>query len=735
MFFFSGAGPLGRDRARAHSLSHRPAQKRHRARLALERLEHREVLSASTLWAIGGGTYDLAQTFLLHSNPAAKHTVYLDFDGHTTGNVQGTSWDNLTSPAWDLSGNGAAFTTTELQVIQKVWARVAEDFAPFNIDVTTQDPGVDALVKSGSTDDRWGIRVVITPDDTPAPGSGGVAYIGSFNFSNATPVYVFNTSEKSVAEAASHEVGHSLGLAHDGTSTLGYYGGQGSGVTSWGPIMGAAYSPNVTQWSKGEYANANNLEDDLSKITTQNGFTYLSDDVGNTQATATSLLAQGASQVGPVYGIVERNTDADYFSFWADAGAVSLLVNPAPLGPNLAVQAQLYDGAGNLLTTVNPAGAINAPVNFTLTAAGQYFLRVSGTGKGDPLTNGFSSYASLGNYRITGTVPAYTGGTPTNRPPVANADTATTVAGAPVTLNVLANDSDPDGDALTVTGVSNVTNGTAVLSGNSVIFTPAAGFTGVGTFTYDVSDGKGGTASATGSVTVNPGSSQQSFTNDTDVTISSTRTSTVTSTINVSGQSGTIQTVAVNLNLFHTYDSDLRITLIAPDGTRVILFNRHGGSGDNLLNTTFDNSAGTAISSGAAPFTGTYRPYQTLATLAGKNANGTWTLEIQDFDRRDGGRLDRWTLSLGLSAAGAPAAAAPSAGGALITSLLRREAPTAAQFYDQLSHGAPPSSWPRAPQVTDSLPGGVARASVRARRLLGAVNLDGARPEADLPQG
>lgn len=733
MFFSSGIGPSGRDRARAHSHSHTPASKQRRARLALERLEHREVLSAATMWSIGGGTYDLAQTFQLHSNPAAKHTVFLDFDGHVTGNVQGTNWDNLTSPAWDLSGNGAAFTTTELQVIQKVWARVAEDFAPFHVNVTTQDPGVDALVKSGTGDDRWGIRVVITPDDTPAPGSGGVAYIGSFNFSNATPVYVFNVGEKGVAEAASHEVGHSLFLGHDGTSTLGYYGGHGSGVTSWGPIMGASYSPNVTQWSRGEYANANNFEDDLAKITTQNGFTYRSDDNGDSQSAATALLPQGASQVGPVYGVVERNTDSDYFSFWSDAGAISLLVNPAPLGPNLAVQAQLYDTAGSLLTTVNPAGALNAPVNFTLAAAGQYFLKVSGTGKGDPLTNGFSNYASLGNYRITGSVQAYTGGEPVNQPPVANADSATTVAGVPVTLNVLANDSDPDGDALTVTGVRDVANGTAVVSGNSVIFTPAAGFTGVGTFTYDISDGRGGTASATGTVTVNPGSSQQSFTNNTDVTISSTRTSTVTSTINVSGLSGTVQTVAVNLNLFHTYVSDLRITLIAPDGTRVILFNRHGGGGDNLLNTTFDGAAGTSISSGAAPFSGTYRPYQALTALAGKNPNGTWRLEIRDYDRRDGGRLDRWTLSLGLGAAGAPAAAASA--GSRFALPVRQESSRVGQFSDGVSAGASPSAWFRGGLVSGHLPTDVVGALTRARRLFGYADPDAGEPEADLPRG
>ena len=68
------------------------------------------------------------------------------------------------------------------------------------------------------------------------------------------------------AEAASHEAGHTLNLYHDGSSTASYYTGQGSGANSWAPIMGVGYSSNVVQWSKGEYQNANNLEDDLARI-------------------------------------------------------------------------------------------------------------------------------------------------------------------------------------------------------------------------------------------------------------------------------------------------------------------------------------------------------------------------------------------------------------------------------------------------------------------------------------
>lgn len=88
-----------------------------------------------------------------------------------------------------------------------------------------------------------------------------------------------------------------------------------------------------------------------------------------------------------------------------------------------------------------------------------------------------------------------------NHAPVAVNDTATTKKGTAVTINVVANDTDSDGDALSVTAVTQSTNGTATISSNRVVFTPKSGFTGAATFTYTISDGHGGSATAT--VTVN----------------------------------------------------------------------------------------------------------------------------------------------------------------------------------------------------------------------------------------
>ncbi|HET7843836.1 MAG TPA: Ig-like domain-containing protein [Xanthomonadales bacterium] len=89
-----------------------------------------------------------------------------------------------------------------------------------------------------------------------------------------------------------------------------------------------------------------------------------------------------------------------------------------------------------------------------------------------------------------------------NRGPAANPDSATTPRDTAVTIAVLANDTDPDGDALSITSVTTPANGTAVATGTSIAYTPRAGFTGTDTFSYTVSDGRGGTATATVTVTV-----------------------------------------------------------------------------------------------------------------------------------------------------------------------------------------------------------------------------------------
>jgi Ca2+-binding RTX toxin-like protein len=379
--------------------------------------------------------FDLTSVFKLNSNPNAKHTIYLDFDGHVTEN---TYWNDSTrskiiSPAYDTDGNAAIFSAKELKEIVGIWQRVAEDFAPFEVNVTTAAPNIEDLRNTGLNDTRWGIHTLMTQNvnmvdnKTLFSGAGGIAYLGSFNWDDATPIFAFNKGENNAALTASHEIGHSLGLDHDGlldsnpTDTINdakaYYSGHGSGDTSWGSLMGAPFNKSLTQWSKGDYKNADNTEDDLAIITTENGFGYRRDEVGDTNSTATRLYADASNKVS-TFGIIERNTDKDVFSFATGTGNVTLNIAAASRayivdaqgnfspqyldaqGTNLDLWAGIYNANGTLVAESNPADLLSASFTNLFLNAGLYYLQIDGVGKTG--TNSYSDYGSLGQYAIKG---------------------------------------------------------------------------------------------------------------------------------------------------------------------------------------------------------------------------------------------------------------------------------------------------------------------------------------------
>ncbi len=408
-----------------------------------------------TLAAGAATPAELAAAFSLHSLPGALHTVYLDFDGHLT---RDTLWNtdfqnpNILTPAWSLDDNVTEFSTDELLTIEFIWASVAEDFRPFHVNVTTQDPGIEALRNTGLGDTMWGQRVVIGGDTndwyTPIDGEevGGVAY-GSFTWDSDTPTFAFEPG------AISHEVGHTLGLAHDGQFRdwvditdpmdeewhrvwVEYYPGHGVDATSWTPIMGAG-AGNLSQWSWSEYFNATNneegtgpLQDDLAIITAGNGFGYRVDDHGSSIGAATPLTLDAEAKEFSGEGIIEQRTDLDYFSFTVKGlgELVTFDISPFLLAPNLDIEAKIYDSAGVVIASSNPLDDIVAGFSDLFLSPGTYYLSVDGVGRPitfidpaihpryeftdppdpvvlDPDTSdwGYSDYGSLGYFSISGT--------------------------------------------------------------------------------------------------------------------------------------------------------------------------------------------------------------------------------------------------------------------------------------------------------------------------------------------
>lgn len=317
----------------------------------------------------------------LQSLPGATAVVYLDFDG-----------EERVFDSWGyINAQPAAATNSQ---IFDVWRGVCEDYLPFQINVTT----VRSVYDSAPEGRR--MQVIVTPTTDASPGAGGVAYIGSFNWSGEMVCWSFLSTGKNAVEVISHEVGHTLGLLHDGRSpSEAYYAGH----TGWAPIMGVGYYQNPSQWSRGEYPNANNTEDDIETIATaNNGVSTRTDDHGASLANASWLDVHSGGNFTNE-GIIETRSDEDAFRFSTTGGILTVSAQKASFNPNLDLKAEVLDITGAVIATSDPQESLDANITSLALGAGDYTLRISGTGKGD-LSSGYSDYGSLGAYTLTGSL-------------------------------------------------------------------------------------------------------------------------------------------------------------------------------------------------------------------------------------------------------------------------------------------------------------------------------------------
>ena len=429
-----------------------------------------QTLSAAAAPTPQAGAFPLGDTFNLSSSPTSTKTIYLDFDGETTQDSWWNGGAAFTTPAYSTDSDTANFSNQELMNIQEMFLRVAEDFSPFDVNVTTAEPPAGDLIKSGGTDDRWGIRVVIGGNGSWFGSAGGVAYLESFNANVDRHCFVFSDNTgggfpRYTADAITHEVGHSLNLNHDGEipGDGEYYSGHGPGgginTYEWGPIMGPGYYARTVQFSIGDYENSTNTEDDLQIITTQNGFGYVADDYADDIAGALDLPATtvpGGGRSVDVSGVISETGDKDFFRLDIQAGTIDLAFDGAQYGSNLDIGVELFDANGSLVLSVDPQNIADATLNLTV-PPGTYYLAVDGVGKqatGTGELQGYSDYGSLGQYTITGTIPAAPA---SNADPVLSADPLVTYAfgNAPVAVyqNATLTDADSadfDGGSLEV---------------------------------------------------------------------------------------------------------------------------------------------------------------------------------------------------------------------------------------------------------------------------------------------
>jgi len=359
---------------------------------------YHRILFAFVLCSLKLGAYAQAVP-VLSSYPSANAVIFLDFDGHKDDTRNWFPFGSL-----ELGPSGLNNT----QIVE-VFNRIAEDFRPFNINITTDSTRYWAAPTTQRT------RVVVTVTSSWYGNSaGGVSWVKSFRWGTNTCCFVFSAlldyDSKRIAEAASHEAGHTLGLQHQTKYDAGcskitdYDPGTGTGEIGWAPIMGVGYYQNFTLWHNGTTIYGCDVkQNDLDTITSAaNGFGYREDDHGKTFATATTP-AFTANQFD-VTGVIDRNTDQDVFRFIMPANgriqidAVPYNVGTGNAGSDLDMQVSLYNDAENLLSIYNPGNLLNSVADTQLNA-GTYYIKVEGKG------NQYApAYASLGSYSMHATI-------------------------------------------------------------------------------------------------------------------------------------------------------------------------------------------------------------------------------------------------------------------------------------------------------------------------------------------
>ena len=351
---------------------------------------------------------------IYHSFPGSQYVIYLNFLG---GHIKGVAWNDFygvadynTSPYIPAAYNPnqtPGFPPAVQNAIGAIWARVTEDYAPWQIDVTTEAPASYTPLTAVAL-----ITKSTTIDGQPMPSNtaGGIAYLDIFGYSDAqyyrpALIYYDNLAagnESAVADALSHEIGHNFGLSHEGLlNGSPYYTGAGSGEISWGCIMGAAYFKSVTKFCHGDYPNANNQEDQVAIINSSVPFRNPS--AGNSLSTATPLVVlNGAANFS---GVIENYTTSDFFSLSNVGGTISISATTYrakvdSLGNNLCLSIQLLDSLGNVLKSSNNPGTCSATLTATALPLATYIIQVYPVGN---TITPFSVYGSMGQYDLVAT--------------------------------------------------------------------------------------------------------------------------------------------------------------------------------------------------------------------------------------------------------------------------------------------------------------------------------------------
>ena len=477
-----------------------------------------------------GSNVPISQVPQLSSLPSSPYKIYLNFTGATINSWAGFSPG--TSLPYDQDGDPTTFSPGEIQSIDQIWTRVAESYSPFNIDVTTINPG--SFGKNQAT------QVVISGSGswlgTPA---GGVSQVGSFNNAGVNAntggtVFVFpgwlaNGTAKYVAVAAAHEAGHSFGLVHQSTynglfKTAEYSPGTWPGVPDLSlhppvfdpgtgyksPIMGLGYYADRALWWYGQSSSGSTVYQDDLAILSSNVYGYRPINPNTSIGTALSF-ADTSGNVSAA-GVIRKTTDQYYYEFMTPGGATNINMDVARFVDSsgsvsvigmLNSKLQLFDGQGNLIASAGSAATNSNPsldANLSLSlSGGVYYVAAESVG----------NYGDIGQFTMNGSIvppgPAVLG--------LANAVNSTIITGGTGTLGAsVGNTAAPFNNSLNYSISAALVSGTATLgavtpssgtvaAGSSQLATVAATSTVLGNHTVGFTAGDVGGSSGTQSLT------------------------------------------------------------------------------------------------------------------------------------------------------------------------------------------------------------------------------------------
>lgn len=412
----------------------------------------------AAVWAAAGATFaEVHPTGVpaLSSRPGAAYTIYLDFAGFS---FTGTWVNGMTpgvTPAYD--NTVGSFSAQDQANIAEVWARVAEKYAAFDINVTTIDPAVAAgqagtdIARQAYYDSAPRLMHTVVGGTGTWYGSAGTTGVSGIRTDQNTYTTGWNNGAgkgfhtnwafsgqvgsnlKALGEIASHENGHGLGLSHQsdfsGTKLVNEYSTNNnvSGNGSYAPVMGASYYSQRGTWRVGTSDQSGPVaQNDVQTILSNVGMGgFVNDGIGHAAPAATLLPLSGsavdfaraagvivpASTAAPT-PIGVSNYVSDYFWFRTDGtgpltltavdGGQRLTPGVADPGATLRSTLSILDASLNVVATATLAGSTMSETFSGTLPAGRYIAVVASAGGYQSASDLSAQYFDVGSYFLTG---------------------------------------------------------------------------------------------------------------------------------------------------------------------------------------------------------------------------------------------------------------------------------------------------------------------------------------------